>query len=164
MPIDFTCPHCNHQTLVDDQFAGQTGPCSECGETIQIPGMNVALPVDANEPHGFATPYQAPANPGMPVKHTARERMLFPVDRSILAIVSGYLGLVSICLLPAPIALVTGVLAVRDIRKSEGRKHGMGRAVFGIVMGSLGSVVGDILRRRHAEVTDGSIQANTPAS
>ena len=38
MPIPFTCPHCGHATTVDDQFAGQTGPCSECGQMVTVPG------------------------------------------------------------------------------------------------------------------------------
>jgi hypothetical protein len=38
--------------------------------------------------------------------------------------------------LPAPIALVLGIVAVRDIKKHPER-HGMGRAVFGLVMGIL---------------------------
>jgi len=38
MPISFTCPHCGKETVVDDQFAGQSGPCAGCGETVAIPG------------------------------------------------------------------------------------------------------------------------------
>ena len=37
MPILFTCPHCGTQTNVDDQYAGQSGPCASCGRTITIP-------------------------------------------------------------------------------------------------------------------------------
>lgn len=37
MAIRFTCPHCGHQTDVDDKFAGKSGPCSSCGQTISIP-------------------------------------------------------------------------------------------------------------------------------
>ncbi len=37
MPIPFTCPHCGHQTNVADQYAGQSGPCASCGETITVP-------------------------------------------------------------------------------------------------------------------------------
>lgn len=39
MPILFTCPHCGVQTNVADQYAGQTGPCTQCGGTITIPGV-----------------------------------------------------------------------------------------------------------------------------
>jgi hypothetical protein len=60
--------------------------------------------------------------------------MVLPVGRSGWAIAAGYLGLFSVLMFPAPLALVSGVVAVIDIRKHPDR-HGMGRAVFGIVMG-----------------------------
>jgi prepilin-type processing-associated H-X9-DG protein len=46
MPIDFTCPHCQARTVVADEFAGQTGPCANCGQTITVPsaGMGMAPP------------------------------------------------------------------------------------------------------------------------
>jgi hypothetical protein len=69
----------------------------------------------------------------------AAVRMLLPVGRSGWAIVSGYLGLVSVLCLPAPFALLTGILAIRDMRRNP-KLHGMGRAVFGIIMGSLGTI------------------------
>jgi hypothetical protein len=37
MPVHFACPHCGEQTLVDEQFAGQTGPCINCGRPIVVP-------------------------------------------------------------------------------------------------------------------------------
>jgi prepilin-type processing-associated H-X9-DG protein len=37
MPINFTCPHCGHNTGVADQYAGQTGPCTGCGKAVTIP-------------------------------------------------------------------------------------------------------------------------------
>lgn len=61
-------------------------------------------------------------------------RMLLPVGRSGLAIAAGYAGLFAVTCLFAPIALVLGMLAVRDLRNNP-HKHGMGRAVFGLVMG-----------------------------
>ncbi len=67
-------------------------------------------------------------------------RYLLPVGRSGWAIAAGYLGLFSVLCVPAPLALLTGILAVRDIRRNP-KKTGMGRAIFGIVMGSLGTFV-----------------------
>lgn len=66
-------------------------------------------------------------------------RMLIPVGRSGLAIAAGYLGLLSCFGFLAPVALLVGILAMRDI-KQHPEKHGMGRAIFGIVMGGLGTV------------------------
>jgi prepilin-type processing-associated H-X9-DG protein len=37
MPVPFACPHCGEQTLVDEQFAGQSGPCIACGKLIVVP-------------------------------------------------------------------------------------------------------------------------------
>jgi prepilin-type processing-associated H-X9-DG protein len=38
MPISYSCPHCGKQFSVADQYAGQSGPCAACGQTITIPG------------------------------------------------------------------------------------------------------------------------------
>ena len=65
-------------------------------------------------------------------------RMLLPVGRSFWAILAGYFGLFAVLIFPAPLALLFGILAVRDIRRNKDR-HGMGRAIFGIVMGLIGS-------------------------
>ncbi len=40
MPIPFTCPHCGAQTTVSDEYAGQSGPCASCGQTITVPGLS----------------------------------------------------------------------------------------------------------------------------
>lgn len=37
MPIPFDCPHCGLDTLVDDEYAGETGPCASCGKQITVP-------------------------------------------------------------------------------------------------------------------------------
>ena len=37
MPIPYTCPHCKLQTIVDDQYAGKSGPCAGCGVVVVIP-------------------------------------------------------------------------------------------------------------------------------
>ncbi|MBX7105521.1 MAG: DUF4190 domain-containing protein [Gemmataceae bacterium] len=66
-------------------------------------------------------------------------RMIVPVGRSGWAIAAGYLGLISVLVIPAPFAVITGILAVREIQRDP-KKHGMGRAIFGLVMGGLFSV------------------------
>ncbi|HYW81109.1 MAG TPA: DUF1559 domain-containing protein [Thermoguttaceae bacterium] len=43
MVIPFTCPQCGTQTDVDERYAGQSGPCSKCGEIVTVP----SLPTDA---------------------------------------------------------------------------------------------------------------------
>ena len=67
-----------------------------------------------------------------------------PVGRSIWAIIAGYLGLLSVAVLPAPLAIIISIVAIIDIRRSRRTpkpKHGMGRAIFGLIMGSLVSAI-----------------------
>ena len=52
------------------------------------------------------------------------------------AIASGYLGLISVLLIPAPFAVLTGILAIMEMNRNP-KKHGMGRAIFGLIMGAL---------------------------
>ena len=80
----------------------------------------------------------APPAPPKPLGADPLMRALLPVGRSGWAIAAGYLGLFSFLVVPAPLALLTGILAVRDIKKHP-EKHGMGRAGFGIVIGVLGT-------------------------
>lgn len=37
MPFEFVCPHCYHKTWVDEAYAGQKGPCANCGRQIILP-------------------------------------------------------------------------------------------------------------------------------
>lgn len=37
MAFDFVCPFCHSKTRVNDNFAGQTGPCADCGHIVTIP-------------------------------------------------------------------------------------------------------------------------------
>lgn len=80
----------------------------------------------------------APAAPAgqVPEPPDRMTRMLLPVGRSGWAIAAGYLGLVSVLFIPAPIAVATGIAGLRDIRKND-QLYGRGRAIFGIVMGSI---------------------------
>ena len=93
--------------------------CVRCGEIIQD------LP---NQPK--------PAELG----DSQAMRLLLPVGRSGMAIAAGYLGLFAVLLFPAPLALMFGILAIRDIKRNP-KKHGMGRAVFGIATGAIGTAV-----------------------
>src|ERR1700733_12540455 len=78
--------------------------------------------------------------PYVPEPTDATTRMLLPVGRSGWAIAAGYLGLLSLMGIFAPFAVLCGILAIREIR-TDPNLHGMGRAIFGIVMGSLFSIL-----------------------
>lgn len=56
MPITFTCPYCGRVTNVSDEYAGQSGPCAGCGQTITIPGPAAPLPLAKPT---YAAPHQA---------------------------------------------------------------------------------------------------------
>ena len=90
-------------------------------------------------PPGYA--YGAPPYPPHPrdVGQDAAMRWLIPVGRSGWAIAAGYLGLFSVLLVPAPIAVIISLIAIRDLKKPPGQ-HGMGRAVFGLIAGILGTL------------------------
>jgi hypothetical protein len=70
--------------------------------------------------------------------------MLLPIGRSGWAIAAGYLGLFGLVIVPAPLALIVSIIAIIDIRKSKGTanpKHGMGRAIFGLIVGIIGTAI-----------------------
>ena len=141
----------------------QTGPFEDA-QILQGLGEGVFSPEDLGWREGLAnwTPLRelylqaaaAPAAPppvSQPVRRTGQPqrlgddagmRMLLPVGRSGWAIAAGYLGLFCLIIFPAPIALVISIIAIWDIRRSKRTdqpKHGMGRAIFGLVMGFLGT-------------------------
>ncbi len=66
-------------------------------------------------------------------------RMLIPIGRSGWAIAAGYAGLFSLLCVFGPIAVALAIVAIRDIKRHP-EKHGMGRAIFGLVMGILGTL------------------------
>jgi len=118
------------------------------GDSVWTAGMSTWQPAGQTAgvfPPGAAPPplpigYASPAPYGQPsLGESAGVRWLLPVGRSGWAIAAGYLGLLSFILFPAPLALICGILAIRDIRKHPDR-HGMGRAVFGLIMGILGTI------------------------
>ncbi len=76
---------------------------------------------------------------GVPTESNKALRMVIPIGRSGYAIAAGYLALFSVLFIPAPFALLFGILALRDI-KTNPEKIGKGRAYFGVIMGGLFSV------------------------
>lgn len=120
MSFLFTCPHCGTQTNVSDQYAGRSGPCATCGKTVTAlhPSQLRSRPVFAD------------------LGDNAGIRMLLPVGRSGWAIAAGYAGLFAVLVFPAPIALLLGIIAIIAIKRNP-HKHGMGRAIFGVVMGTI---------------------------
>jgi len=118
------CPNCGSLLVGDDVTV-----CGRCGWREGRPFTNV--PPQVTRPVSYTRD----------IADDAAMRMLIPVGRSFWAIAAGYLGLVSVLMCPAPLALVTGIIAIIDIKKHPDR-HGMGRAIFGIVMGAIFTLIG----------------------
>lgn len=130
---------------------GQAAPAPQQPQQLQPPPIPTrSTPSEANSPgsamHSAAAlgyqGIQQPPYPGVPhqpgLGDHAATRWLLPVGRSGLAIAAGYLGLFSVLACPGPIALIVSILAIRDLRANP-HKHGMGRAIFGLVMGVIGT-------------------------
>ena len=105
-----TCPYCAER--IDARYA----TCPYCDADLR-------------------EPVRAPSYSGA---ESAGMRMLLPVGRSGWAIAAGYFGLISVMMFPAPIAVVLSIVAFSHLKKNP-KLHGMGRAVFGLVMGLLGT-------------------------
>ncbi len=115
------CRNCGTQLDDDAVF------CSKCGSKTAA-----------------GTPPPLPAGAAVAAGNVADEdaamKWLIPMGRSPWAIAAGYLALFSVLCLPAPFAVLFGILGLRDIKKNP-KLCGKGRAWFGIVVGGFFTVV-----------------------
>jgi hypothetical protein len=72
--------------------------------------------------------------PARPLEDEPGMRWVLPVGTSGWAIAAGYFGLFSMLCFPAPISVILGIVAIWHLRKNP-RLSGWGRAIFGLVMG-----------------------------
>lgn len=125
---------------------GQLGPRDNCWRD----GMADWEPLSRVHPHFFpAMPPPMPAQPmgyyqppasAPSLGNDPTMRMVLPVGRSLWAIAAGYLGLFSILGCAGPFALVVSIIAIIDIKRHPDRR-GMGRAIFGLIMGIIGTLL-----------------------
>lgn len=72
MPIQVVCPGCKSRFTVSDQFAGRTGPCPKCKQSITIPAP-AAKAVTIHEPEAPAASSQGSGRvPLAPITSTER--------------------------------------------------------------------------------------------
>lgn len=128
------CPKCNAQTSDTARF------CSACGAPLDVAG-GATPPGDLAPaaPPGNVTPGAVPAGP-LGVSPAMPPASATPDAVSGKATASLVLGLLSFltCILTGVPAIVLGLLAQRDIRRSGGRLGGDGLAIAGIVTGGIG--------------------------
>ena len=86
---------------------------------------------------GLRDPSMAAPSPAASLTSASKKE----TNLSGYALASVILGLLSFSLCLAPLALIFGVLAVKDIRNNSD-KHGIGIVVFGILMGAIFSILG----------------------
>jgi hypothetical protein len=147
MPIDIACPQCHKMLRVPDAAAGKQARCPGCQTITDVPIAAVEvvpespLGARATDENAYRSPAEYPREPDQPksLGDDAAIRLLLPVGRSLWAIAAGYLGLFSVLFCPAPIAVLVSLVAIWDLRRHP-EKHGWGRAIFGLVMGVLGSI------------------------
>ena len=110
-------------------------------DLVWSPGMPGWAPAHQTQP--FAAVFAGLVTATNPVDDPAM-RWVLPVGRSGWAIAAGYLGLFAVLVLPAPVALAIGIVALRDLKRNPS-KLGKGRAIFGLVMGAIGTAAGAAL-------------------
>lgn len=133
MPIDLLCTGCSRPLRAPDEQAGKSVRCPHC-EAIN----HVAAPGDSLVQAELASPFAPQAGYPRPLGDDPALRMLLPVGRSIWAIAAGYFGLFAVLGCPAPITLILAIVAIVHLRRNP-KLHGWGRAIFGLVMGIIGS-------------------------
>ncbi len=99
----------------------------------QPPPVPAQPPVPQQPPQQYAHPYGQ-----QPVQMQQQKT-------NGMAIASLVLGILFICGICAILALVFGLVSLNQINKSQGTQSGRGMAIAGIVLGSIGIVLGIIV-------------------
>ncbi|MGA2500130.1 MAG: DUF4190 domain-containing protein [Tepidisphaeraceae bacterium] len=121
------CSRCGSQQL------DNATTCGQCGAPLARPSGPPPLP--PRVPLDYQNPYH---HQPRDIGQDAAMRLLLPVGRSGWAIAAGYAGLFAIVVLPAPLAVILSIIAMVDMKRHP-EKHGMGRAIFGLTTGLLGT-------------------------
>lgn len=95
MPIRVTCPSCHARFDVSDKFAGKSGPCPKCKETIRVPEKEEEVVIHAPDEFG--------------PKDSSGRSVLKPLEREETAITPVTIALiVAACLGVIVVAFILG--------------------------------------------------------
>jgi prepilin-type processing-associated H-X9-DG protein len=132
MPITVTCS-CGKQFQTNDQNAGRTARCPNCGSELIVPGPGPGV----NLEDAFAT---APATGGPAQDVGAKAVVPGTSGKAIASFVLGLLSFVCSIFTGIP-AIVLGYFGLKDVKQSGGLRTGKGFAIAGIVLGSISSLL-----------------------
>lgn len=90
MPIPFSCPFCGQETLVEDEFAGQSGPCATCGKKITVPYVPAEQRFGSND-----------VVTGIPYKSGPTATTIFLVAIGAIVAATGVIAAIVVLLFPA---------------------------------------------------------------
>ena len=106
--------------------------CDSCFSTL--------FPYLPKNPDGMTDQVFAPSYERHDASHDAALGLIVPINTSVWAIFASYAALFSLLMVTAPVALILGIIALRDVRKNP-QLRGTFRAIFAIVMGTIFTLI-----------------------
>lgn len=130
MAIFVTCP-CGRQLAARDEHAGKRVRCPSCGRELMVPILSPVSPASAPIPQA-EPPMRSPRRPA----ETSGTSV-----KALVSLILGIVSLVCIPILPGIVAVVFGILALRDISRSRGALGGNALAIAGLATGALSVLI-----------------------
>ncbi len=125
------CPNCGSE---NDGLTGGRVTCRACTATFEVPAERLSAQVEAPVRPVVAAPGPQPQY----VQPLAVQQVNSNAPTNTLAIVS----LVTSLICCAPVAFITGIIGLQQVKASNGAQKGKELAIIGIVLGALGTCSG----------------------